>query len=228
MHNPSNRRTQLAGGPPQSPSQSVPGKAGTNRSIWACWLWLVWLLPAFLIVVKTVMPGGSERIFLMLFSVVIIPLAGVLGWLPRLILKKRGFRYAPSAVSAVFCVHWVAFALTVLSISGATAQGPIPSPLSVILPFVGDETSRRVGLISAVIVGLSYVALMVLAMVIRRSMERYCAWWTAPVVLAATPVFIIGAGAAMNAASFEGAEDLGGYHEVGVLDLSPDEGPRHV
>ncbi|MDN6351649.1 MAG: hypothetical protein L0J69_08275 [Yaniella sp.] len=129
--------------------------ATSNHLTWNMWLWLVWLLPAVLIAIKMFAPGGQEKLFLMLLSPIIILLAGLLGWLPRFVLKKRGFGYAPSGVSAAFAVHWWAFSLCVLGIDGADHMGPIPSPLSLAMPFLGDEIGSDVVRLSMAVTGLS-------------------------------------------------------------------------
>ena len=171
MHDPTDARTHPDSAPP-SPSGDTQRVAAINRVTWMLWLWVAWLLPVIVIAIKVALPGGAEKLFLMLFAVLIIPLAGTLGWLPRFILKKRGFGHSPSTVTAVFYVHWLAFTLSVLSISGATEQGPVSSPLSVILPFVTDAASRQVGLISVVVTGLSYAAMVLLVTLLPRPMPH--------------------------------------------------------
>ncbi|WP_343958787.1 hypothetical protein [Yaniella flava] len=161
MHDPTDARTYPDGAAPPL-SANTQRVAAINRGTWVLWLWVVWLLPIIVITTKAALPGGAERLFLMLSAVIVIPLAGVLGWLPRCILKKRGFRHSPSAVTAVFSVHWVAFSLSVLAIGGATQQGPVPSPLSQVLPFVGDTASTNVVMISSLLVGVSYAAMVLL------------------------------------------------------------------
>lgn len=181
--------------PPPPPLTLAVHAAVINRLTWNVWLWLVWLLPAVLITIKMFAPGGMEKLFLMLLSPVIILLAGVLGWLPRLILKKRGFRYSPSGVSAVFAVHWWAFSLCVLGIDGADHIGPIPSPLSLALPFLGDGSSSGIVWVSMWMTGLSYAALVALTIFTPAQTQQRRASWTALVAVVATPVVLIGLGA---------------------------------
>lgn len=183
---------------PHEPRPSMPLAAKvaiSNRLTWNVWLWLVWLLPAVLIAIKMFAPGGQEKLFLMLLSPIIILLAGLLGWLPRFVLKKRGFGYSPSGVSAAFAVHWWAFSLCVLGIDGADHMGPIPSPLSLAMPFLGDEIGSDVVRLSMWVTGLSYAALVVLAIFTPVKTQQRRASWTAWVAVAVTPLILIGLGA---------------------------------
>lgn len=169
--------------------------ATINRLTWKSWLWLVWLLPAVVIAINMFAPGGQDQVFLMILSPVIILVAGLLGWLPRLILKKRGFRYSPSSVSAVFAGHWWAFILCALGIDSADQTGPIPSPLSVALPFLNAEISGGVVLVSMWATGISYAALVGLASFTPLETQQRRASWTPVVALVATPVVLICLGA---------------------------------
>lgn len=179
---------------PALPMQQVLDVALSNRLTWNVWLWLVWLLPAVLIVIKVSMPGSMEKLFLIILSPIVVALSGLLGWLPRFVLKKRGFRYSPSGVSAVFAVHWWAFSLCVLGLGGADHTGPIPSPLDRVLPFLGGEIGGDVTSFSMGVVGLSYVALVALAVWTPLGSQQRRASWAVWVAAAVSPPLLIGLG----------------------------------
>lgn len=187
--------TYHPGGTPPSPMESAAHASIVNRLTWNVWLWLVWLLPVLLIVAKMLAPGGQEKIFLMVLSPIIILVAGVLGWLPRLILKRRGFRSSPSGVSAVFAVHWWAFSMCLLAIDSADHIGPLPSLLNLMLPFLPEAISGGVVLISMWVTGLSYAALVALAIFIPVQASQRRGSWAPLLAVVATPVVLLGLGA---------------------------------
>ena len=180
---------------PAAQKQPVSNVALGNRMTWSVWLWLVWLLPLMVIAIKAGAPGGSEKLFLMLMAPIVVVLCGLFGWLPRFVLKKRGFRYSPSTVSAVFAVHWWSLSLCVLGIGGADHQGPIPSPLDMVLPFLGGEIGGAVVRLSMGATGLSYGVLILLAVWTPLGAQQRRASWAVWLAVAVTPLILIGLGA---------------------------------
>lgn len=189
--------------PPPSPSagrqQSV---AGLNRFTWNMWLAVVWGVPLAVIVIKFFAPGGTEKLLLMVATPFIIGGAGLLGWLPRFILARRGFRYSPSSVSAIFHVHWWAVALSILAINGSAVTDQVrhvPSPLSQVLPFLAREGSHVVVVLSFWVMVVSYIVLILLVSMTPRQAQARTGASATLFAMLLTPFAVIGLAVVMQA-----------------------------
>ena len=186
--------------PPPPPSRHVwhqPSVAGLNRFTWNIWLWVVWSVPSVVIAIKFLAPGGTEKLFFMILAPFVTVGAGCLGWLPRIILKKRGFRYSPDVVSAVFHIHWWAFAMGILAINGSVVTVDVthvPSPLGQVLPFISRDASNAISVIGFLLVFVSYVVLILLASMTARQTQARTRSWPTLLTMIVTPVAMIGLG----------------------------------
>ncbi|NWN88788.1 MAG: hypothetical protein HLX51_09660 [Micrococcaceae bacterium] len=206
MYTPGDNRMHPRSTPPPPPPPGLvwqqPNVAALNRFTWNIWLWVVWGVPLVTTAIKYLAPGGTEKLFFMVFTPFVIVGAGCLGWLPRFILKKRGFRYSPSAVSAVFHVHWWAFAMSILAINGSVVTVDVthvPSPLGQVLPFIARDASNAISGIGFLLVVVSYIVLILLASMTERQTQARTRSWVTLLTMLTTPVAMITLGLVVQA-----------------------------
>ncbi|MFC4139002.1 MULTISPECIES: hypothetical protein [unclassified Microbacterium] len=183
-----------------------------QRATWRLWPWLNWLLPIGFVLFclwRLLSFRGETALTLVLASPLIIPAAGLLGSLPRLVLRRAGVRSTPAPRIWLLVLHWwcwpaVAFAMPDMTLTGdptETPSAPVPSVLQQMVGAPMGGVLSAWALVVAVVVGLgSWVALLVVtagpaALRHRRAWLR--AGWAAAVL---APVLLFGVAAAGVAA----------------------------
>lgn len=178
---------------------------GIRAITWWLWPWMSWLLPA-LFCLRGALDGGALLGTLLLFgAVLIIPAAGVLGMLPRRVLLDRGIESMPGPAAGLLILHWWGWVTTTIAIPDFAFDGQPRSFLRGVMHLqVSDEAERAVFIVSAVVVVLTWAA--VLAVCIgapsdaRRRRWGALAW----VVAFAAPVLVVVAiGGAVSATQAE-------------------------
>ncbi|GAA5146797.1 hypothetical protein GCM10025768_05870 [Microbacterium pseudoresistens] len=107
-----------------------PEDAGLRGFVWYAWPWVNWLLPVYVVFHGFLGNGGWESVMLMMGSPVIIPAAGLLGSLPRFIMRKSGHRYAPWPLLPALFVLWWSWLTAAMAMPAVGDSGSDPSILS--------------------------------------------------------------------------------------------------
>lgn len=119
---------------PAGPAAGAPPlleEDGVRRFVWYAWPWVNWLLPVFVCFHGFLgNNGGWESLMLMFASPILVPAAGLLGSLPRFIMRKRGFRHAPWALLPVLFGLWWSWLTVALAMEGVGDSGSLPSLLA--------------------------------------------------------------------------------------------------
>lgn len=156
-----------------APSRSAPtpqrSEVGIHAFVWAIWPWMNWLLP--LAAIFCVGNSGWGLIILVVASPVLVPIAGLLGSLPRFLLRRSGAA-APAPITTLLIVQWWAWVTAMVTPAGATDTTPIPAMMQ-------QMSSRPISAdyLNAVLAGASLtgalcgVAVLVLAIVSTRRAE---------------------------------------------------------
>lgn len=155
----------------QSRSEPVWRSPGSGRSdihsfAWGVWPWMNWGLP--LVAIITVGNGGWALLMLLMISPVLVPVLGLLGSLPRFLLRKSGITTTPAPITGLLFVHWWAWAAAMITPPGATDGSPIPAVMQGLSP-------RPIsgGFLQAVMLGGSgiavacWITVLILAIVLR-------------------------------------------------------------
>lgn len=123
---------------PQEPCMDKSEGAKVSRLadiIWRMWPWMTWSLPVALVLVPAMSPGaGWYALFLLLLSPVIVAGAGLLGSLPRFVLRRAGHESAPVGLVWLLLLHWWSWIAVILTFRDASDVGPVPSALSRLAP----------------------------------------------------------------------------------------------
>ncbi len=176
-------------------------------TMWSLWIWAAWLFPVLFVLNGFLVPG-LWLLMLLFASPVLVPIVGLVGMLPRFILKARGHSSLPAPLAPVLLIQWWACLAMILAFPDEDDGGPVPSVLDQLVGGrLAEMYERRILEGSALIVVAAWILSMVLAVVVRPSRAvdggppRWgaAAWlWAilAPVLLAAA----VGAGVPASAA----------------------------
>lgn len=175
---------------PVEPARDAPrrGRQGIHSFTWSLWPWMNWLLPV--VGILCVGNGGWALLLLLVVSPVLVPAAGLLGSLPRFVLRRSGAVTTPAPITALLLLQWWAWGAAMITPPGATDGSPIPAVMQVLspLPISG-------GFLSAVLLGASliavscWIAVLVIAIVLASRAEparrQGAKGWTAAAWIAA-------------------------------------------
>lgn len=101
-----NRLGSPVTGPRSTTEPQAPSAAYFARFLWLAWPWVNWILPALLIFGYSFSnSAGWDGLFLLFLSPVLVPAFGLLGSLPRFIMRRRGYEAAPAPVGVMLAVH---------------------------------------------------------------------------------------------------------------------------
>lgn len=143
--------------------------AGIRGFVWAVWPWMNWVLPVLFVVHGFLGAGGWGTLILLTTSPIFLPAMGLLGALPRFILRKRGHRTAPGPLVWLLFVNWWGWVTVTLTMQDAGDSGP---PLSLLretltVPLARDyEMFLFFGAIAAAV--LAWSAVLLIAIFVRR------------------------------------------------------------
>lgn len=171
-----------------------------NQLVWVLWPAVSWLLPVFvyLLMAKN---GGWEILILLPLMLVIIPACGLLGLIPRRILRTAGAETAPTLISILLFVNWGSQILFGLSHRGIGDSGGLDSVLGESF----DMSDSRQGMLSgtAILIALtSFCAVLLLAAVMADSTRiRTTPSWVGWVAVPAVPLLLVGLVLGMSVAS---------------------------
>lgn len=215
-----------AGAPPWQLPAPHPRPAGGIRGfVWAIWPWMNWVLPVFFVVHGFFGSGGWGTLILMFTSPVFVPAMGLLGALPRFILRKRGHTTAPAALIWLLFVNWWSWLALSLTMQDAGDSGPPRSLLRDLMtvPLSRDfEQTLSVSTLAAAV--LAWIAVLVIAILVPKpspGVPRRNAWttvsWVAAFAVPALLVAVVMVGVRVTAQQRDAAGDT--VAEVGAMPL---------
>ncbi|MBK0422304.1 hypothetical protein JD292_09485 [Leucobacter sp. CSA2] len=135
------------------------------RAIWYLWLPVAWFLPVLLILLRF-SSGGWETLFLVMLSPVVVPGIALLAALPRFILRRRGWRYAPASVSSLLIASAWGLALMSLAVRGSGDSGTIDSPLRTFFSGLSERAEGMIAGFGSMLAFPCYLAALVVAIVL--------------------------------------------------------------
>ena len=137
---------------------------GLSAQMWGLWGAMNWFLPLLLIASRFIFPdeGGWETLLLVFSVPFSVPLCGLLGWIPRKILVRRGHRVAPWYLNVVVLIHWVGAALCLWGMLGVGDSGPVGSPLTAFWG-ISEDASLILSVAGGGAVVLAWIAEIVMA-----------------------------------------------------------------
>ena len=91
-------------------------------SLWCIWPWAACLLPLLVVLCY---PRSYEQGIVYVFGVVLVPCFGILGVLPRWVLRKRGHQVVPIVVAPLLVLHWWCWVIVLLTLD---SSGDISTP----------------------------------------------------------------------------------------------------
>lgn len=144
--------------------QPRPKPTGIRGFTWAIWPWMSWILPAFFTFHGFLGGGGWGTLLLMLASPIFIPAMGLLGMLPRFILRKKGHAAAPAPIVWLLFVNWWAWFALTITMQDAGDSGPTDTLLRATLTArLSTEYEQIIFLAAVAIAMASWVAVLILA-----------------------------------------------------------------
>lgn len=189
-------------------------------ALWRSWLWVSWLLVPVLFLFRGMCGvGGWESLFLVLVSPVLVPALGLLGALPRFVLRHRGHTSIPALVGVPMVVCAWGLALLMFSMRGATDGPSVDSVLRQLFPAVSQRAELLTLGIAAWMIPIAYLAAVVLASALRPSRRPVLADLSAGLAFVAVPLLLWPIVAAVDSAAMHGERDFGGAQESEVAEL---------
>lgn len=194
-------------------------------TIWRVWPWASWLLPLAVVFVPAMSPrgGGWYALMLLLLSPVIVAAAGLLGSLPRFLLRRAGYHAVPVELMWLLVLHWWSWVPIIVTFRDATDMGRVPSLLNTMLPVGLSHASENVfRTLGFIILVLTWIVI-VMRVLSDSSFDRRAHWVTvARVTGIVTPVLLVlGIVLAAVASAFQ--QDAAGDRPTEVADRSSDE-----
>lgn len=202
-----------------------------NDEFWRAWRWLAWALPVALIAMRVFLGGGWEVFILVLYSPIIIAIAGFLGWLPRFILRKRGFTTAPASAVVFITAYWSGLFWYLLALPAVGDSGSEPSMMRNMLPFMSERYEGYAQQMALMVSVSAFVGALITAGVATPPTAASAtntggvkrgAGWGLVGALFLTPVVIVGAAGLIEVVSLHGPEDAAGNQQADVMSLDAD------
>ncbi|MFE6735137.1 hypothetical protein [Microbacterium sp. NPDC057650] len=162
--------------------------------VWQAWPWMNWLMPAFFCVSGLFREGGWMALIMLMVSPILIPAAGLLQSLPRMLLRRSGARQAPAPIAPLLFVTWWSWFLLAISMQDAGDGPTTPSILENITGTI-QSSSFLGAVLGAAALGilLSGFAILMLAVTLPRGAASSRPWRiTAMVSVVAVPALIFG------------------------------------
>ncbi|MFG6475956.1 hypothetical protein ACFXP7_06160 [Microbacterium sp. P06] len=187
--------------PEPSAGDATPEPAGPPSGIarvtWMAWPFVAWGLPIFLVVRGFISDnGGWEALIFLVLSPVLVPGAGLLGVLPRFLLRRKGVRTTPSPIVPLLHVHWWSWIAGIITIPGIGDSGEMPSLLRSVVSAPISRPAETVIFSAALVIAVAtWLVILILAVARRPSTSppgpgRTVVGWVA---LFAAPALLVGA-----------------------------------
>lgn len=155
---------------PQPVPQPVAPAPGIHLFAWRAWWWMNWLMPAVFVFHGFFAGGGWLAFALLLFSWVILPVAGLLGMLPQIVLRRRGHRATPGPVASLLFVNWWCWVAMTVSMTDYGDTDETTSFLRSVLGLPITETGEQViFVIAAFLAAVSWLTVLVLSFSLPRA-----------------------------------------------------------
>jgi hypothetical protein len=138
---------EVAAGAPEwrlPATQPRASSGGIRGFVWTVWPAMNWVLPVLFVVHGFFGAGGWGTLILLVTSPVFVPAMGLLGALPRFILRKRGHTTAPGPLVWLLFVNWWGWFTLTITMQDAGDSGP---PSSVLRAMMTVPLSRDFELI---------------------------------------------------------------------------------
>lgn len=199
---------------PPAPERWAPksGREDIHSFVWKLWPWVNWLLPV--IAILCIGNNGWGMLLLLFASPLLVPVLGLLGSLPRFILRKSGITTTPAPITSLLFVQWWAVITAMITPPGITDGRPIPPLMQglSLRPISGDYLSM-VLLVGTAIVVACWIAVLTIASITasRKRASDSKRWtvvaWVAVAVLPLMFVATILLGGAVTAQQRDAAGD---------------------
>lgn len=152
-------------GDPTGAARRAPQPQGIKGVVWRLWPWMSWILPVFFAVHGFLGTGGGwTTVILAVVSPLLIPAAGLLGALPRFLLRRRGHTMTPAPVVWPLLLHWCAWIALTLTMPGRGDGGSLPSLLQQMLGVpMASSLERGLCYASTGVAVVSWAVVLVLA-----------------------------------------------------------------
>jgi hypothetical protein len=151
---------------PPAPARRTPNadRRDIHSFTWVVWPWVNWLLPV--LAIFCIGNNGWALLALLLFSPVLVPAAGLLGSLPRFLLRRSGSTTTPGPITVLLFVQWWAVITGMITPAGATDGRPIPAIMQGLSPRpISSAYLSDVMLVAAGIVVACWIAVLAIASV---------------------------------------------------------------
>lgn len=167
-----NPESVAAGAPPWHLPQPQPKSrpAGIQGFVWAVWPWMNWILPTFFVLHGFLGVGGWGTLLLLFASPIFIPAAGLLGALPRFLLRKRGHSTTPAPIVGLLFVNWWGWVALTLTMQDAGDSGPLMSLLRSMLTVpLSVDYEQGLYVVAICVAIAAWLAVLVIAIVLPRA-----------------------------------------------------------
>lgn len=187
-------------------------RRGIQAVTWWMWWPMSWLLPMLFCFHGVFAPDTLMAAFLMVGSVVIVPLAGVIGMLPRKLLRDRGFDSTPGPITGLLILHWWGALTVTLVATDFTWAGEPTSVLRTALRVpISEASAHAIFAVAAIVTVLTWVAMVAFALAATPSAATHRLWgalaWVAVFAGPAIVVAAVASGVAASAAEQDSAGD---------------------
>lgn len=182
---------------------ALEGDGVMNDRFWKNWRWLAWVIPVVLVVGRIAFGGGWEAVLLLFYSWFIVPVTGLLGWIPRRILRVRGHTTAPTIHAVLLSLYWSGMGWYLLSMGVAGDSGTDPSILARLIPVLSRRQEQIFNQFVLLTVVLACALAIALAFMVTPAVpgeKKKTAWsrWAVPAALVLLPVLILAVAALLE------------------------------
>ncbi|MFS0853867.1 hypothetical protein [Microbacterium sp. 179-I 3D4 NHS] len=181
--------------PMPAPQRPAPG--GILGFVWVLWPWMNWIVPVFVVFHGFLGSGGWETLMLAFASPIVVPASGLLGALPRFILRRRGHATTPGPIAGLLFLNWWAWFTAAITMPGAGDSGSIDSLLRAAVTAPLSQRYEEGLYVGSIVVALvAWTTVLVLACLLRpASPPALPASWTAVTWIAAfvVPALLVAA-----------------------------------
>ncbi|WP_258933032.1 hypothetical protein [Nesterenkonia pannonica] len=202
----------------------TPRSQGLADAIWGLWPLMSWGMPVLIVFFPAISPpgGGWHALVLLLLSPVIVGGAGLLGSLPRMLLRRAGHTSAPAGMLWLLILHWWSWIPIILTFRDVT-DGPVPSLLTHMLPVgLSHESQDTLQMVALAVLIFSWAAILVSAASKRPPRQVRLGLAAGYAAVAAAPA-LAALGVVIAAADSASQQDAAGDRPTVVRQLSTDE-----